>query len=110
MTAQDKARKTARDATFTRSDHAAPGERPDSTHTTRAAPRLKLEHKHSFLGQVLIGIEYFYVGCLTFLLGFLVSTSLPRLSSCLELQQCFGSEELTSDVARCMGYREEPTT
>ena len=65
MTAQDKVREgprrrlyeiaheEVRDTNFTRSDHTAPGERTDST---RAATRLKLKHKHSLLGQVIMEI------------------------------------------------------
>ena len=90
--------KTARDATLTRTDHAAPGEktRLNAHYESRTAPKARAQAYFPWPSEVLIGIKYFYVGCLTFLLGFLVSTSLPRLSSCLELQQCFGSEELVT--------------
>ena len=96
---------------FTRSDRAAPGERPDSTPTTRAAPSLQLEHKHSFLDRVIMRIEYVYVGCLTFfLLGFLVSTSLPPFLDYREILLCFGSWELSSYVYWELGDLVEPTT
>ena len=64
-TARDKARRRPRDAEFASSDRAAPGERPASPHMTRAAPSLTLEHKPSFLGSAILGINIF--GCLQFL-------------------------------------------
>ncbi len=100
MTAQDKVREgprrglheiaheQVRDTNFTRSDHAAPGERPDST---RTATRLKLAH--SFLGHVIIAIEYF---CwLPY-----ISIGFSRFYKPTDIHRCFDSGELTNCVPR----------
>jgi hypothetical protein len=90
-TARDRARTSPRHKLHEIGPHRS-RRKPDST---RTATCLKLEH--SFLDQVIFEIKYF-VNCLTFLLGFLVSTSLPRFSNCLDIHRCFYKP---TDIHRC---------